>query len=376
MVSAESEECEMSKKTVVTGIALFSMFFGGGNLIYPLSTGMQGGNNLFLAFLGFILSGVLLPFIGVITVILHGGKAKEVFNILGPFMRKVFPLVLLVFWIPLGSAPRCISLVFASFAQYGIEISHVTFVCAYSFLTFLACLNKSRIVDLLGYVMTPVIIVSILGVVLKSLSIDAHQLNDSIHDGGIFLTALDSGLKTQDFIAAFFFSSIISDLMKSEQHEATRKRFVFNSCLIGVCLLSIVYLAMIFCGSINAHVLSGLGGDQLLFALLTRTGGEFIATCSLIVISFGCLSTSIALTAVFSNYLNEVSTGKISFKHAAAITSIVGMIPAFFGFELISAIIAPSMEFLYPILLVISFVAIFKKIIPKSKLCDTRVVEN
>lgn len=366
----------MSKKTIVTGIALFSMFFGGGNLIYPLSIGMQGGSNLFLAFLGFILSGVLLPFIGVVTVILYEGKARDVFSVLGPGLRKLFPLVLLTFWIPLGSAPRCISLVYTSFSEYGFEISHILFVGIYSFITFLACLNKSRIIDLLGYVMTPVIIISILAVVLKSLSLEAETINSSLQGASLFFEALDSGLKTQDFIAAFFFSAIICDLIKSDREGSELKRFVFYSCLTGVSLLSVVYLAMIFCGSINSSLLSGLRGDQLLFALLTRMGGSFISSCSLIVISFGCLSTSIALTAVFANYLNEVTGGKVSFKTGAALTSAVGMIPALFGFELISAIISPSMEVLYPLLLLVSCVAIFKKMLPKFKVCVQQVVEN
>ena len=356
----------MSKKTIVTGIALFSMFFGGGNLIYPLSTGMQAGESLFLAFVGFILSGVLLPFIGVLTVILYNGKAKDVFNILGPGLRRIFPLVLLAFWIPLGSAPRCISLVYASFSQYGLEIPHFLFVAVYAFITYIACLNKSRIIDLLGYVMTPVIILSILAVVVKSLSLDSAVVSTSIQGGSLFFEALDSGLKTQDFIAAFFFSSIICDLIKTEKRESERKRFVFYSCLIGVSLLSIVYLAMIICGSINASLLAGLRGDQLLFALLTRMGGGFIASCSLIVISFGCLSTSIALTAVFANYLHDVTGARVSFKQGAAITCLVGMVPALFGFELISSIIAPSMEILYPILLLVSFAAILKKLLPRQ----------
>ncbi|NRA47387.1 MAG: branched-chain amino acid transport system II carrier protein [Oligoflexales bacterium] len=366
----------MSKKTIVTGIALFSMFFGGGNLIYPLSTGMQGGENLFLAFVGFILSGVLLPFIGVLTVILYQGKASEVFSILGPVLRRLFPLILLAFWIPLGSAPRCISLVHTSFTQYGFDISHLFFVAIYSLTTFVACLNKSRIIDLLGYVMTPVIIVSIFAVVLKSLSLDSESVNATLQGASLFFEALDSGLKTQDFIAAFFFSSIICDLVRSEKHKSAQKRFVFNSCLIGVSLLSVVYLAMIFCGSINASLLAGLRGDQLLFALLTRMGGDFIASCSLIVITFGCLSTSIALTAVFANYLFEASSGRVSFKAGAAFTSIVSMIPALFGFELISAIISPSMEILYPLLLLVSFAAIVKKLMPKSKVYLGQTVRN
>ena len=366
----------MSKKTIITGIALFSMFFGGGNLIYPLSIGMQGGSNLFLAFLGFILSGVFLPFVGVITVILYEGKVKDVFNILGPGLRTLFPLVLLAFWIPLGSAPRCISLVYTSFFQYGFEISHLVFVAIYSSITFLACLNKSRIIDLLGYVMTPVIILSILAVVLKSLTLEVEPVISSLQGSALFVEALDSGLKTQDFIAAFFFSSMICDLMKYERKQSGLKPFVFYSCLTGVSLLSIVYLAMIICGSINASLLTGLRGDQLLFALLTRMGGGFIASFSLIIIGFGCLSTSIALTAVFANYLNEVTNGKISFKSGAALTCLVGMIPALFGFELISAIISPSMEVLYPILLVVSCIAVLKKIIPKAKGCVHQVVEN
>ena len=55
------------------GFAIFTMFFGSGNLVFPLSIGYYSANSWLLGFLGLLLTGVVLPFLGLFVIKLHKG---------------------------------------------------------------------------------------------------------------------------------------------------------------------------------------------------------------------------------------------------------------------------------------------------------------
>ena len=117
---------------------------------------------------------------------------------------------------------------------------------------------------------------------------------------------------------------------------------------------------MIFCGAINSSYLENLSGDQLLFGLLNHVGGQKVALSTLFVITFSCLSTSVALTVVISNYICKVTNHFCSFNLVVCLTILASAIPATLGFQVVSNIITPSMEILYPLLLLISLISMIK----------------
>jgi LIVCS family branched-chain amino acid:cation transporter len=103
---------------LIIGMALFAMFFGSGNLIYPLYIGTEAETSWVSATLGFLIAAVLLPFLGVIAMVLYRGSYDEFFNSIGKKMGFILSLILLTVWIPLGSAPRCMTLAYASIDSY------------------------------------------------------------------------------------------------------------------------------------------------------------------------------------------------------------------------------------------------------------------
>ena len=53
------------KENIVVASMLFGLFFGAGNLIFPVSMGQQAGSQMWPAFLGFFITGVGLPLLGI-----------------------------------------------------------------------------------------------------------------------------------------------------------------------------------------------------------------------------------------------------------------------------------------------------------------------
>src|ERR1700733_7287446 len=103
---------KLGKKTsiLIIGMALFSMFFGSGNLIFPLHIGTLAREAWIPAAAGFLVSAVLLPFVGAIAMVLYRGNYSDFFDTIGRRWGFLLSTILLTVWIPLGSAPRCMTL--------------------------------------------------------------------------------------------------------------------------------------------------------------------------------------------------------------------------------------------------------------------------
>ena len=144
--------------SLVIGLALFSMFFGSGNLIYPLFIGKIAEQSWVSAALGFCCTGVLFPFLGVIAMVLYKGSYSEFFNLFGKRFGFLLTLAILTVWIPLGSAPRCVILSYSSMKANLAMPPLWLFSAFYCLLLYFVVRNKSRMLDILGYVLTPTLL--------------------------------------------------------------------------------------------------------------------------------------------------------------------------------------------------------------------------
>jgi hypothetical protein len=72
-----------SKMIFTTGLAMFAMFFGSGNLVFPLNLGVISGEDYIVSVLGFMLTGVFMPFVGLLSVMLYNGSRSKFFGLLG-----------------------------------------------------------------------------------------------------------------------------------------------------------------------------------------------------------------------------------------------------------------------------------------------------
>ena len=92
------------------GLAMFSMFFGAGNIIYPLAVGQYAGDKNLFAMFGLILTAAIMPIAGVIAMILFDGNYRQFFERLGRIPGFLLALTIISLLGPLGSTPRCIAL--------------------------------------------------------------------------------------------------------------------------------------------------------------------------------------------------------------------------------------------------------------------------
>ena len=361
----------------VLGMALFAMFFGAGNLIYPIFVGANSKNSA-SSTIGFLLTAVLLPFIGVIAIVLFNGSYKDFFSVLGKKFSFIFSFILLTVWIPLGSAPRGIALAYSSISLYSNIGPIYIFSIIYTLAVIVVIFKKNGFINLLGRIITPLLIGSILIISIKGIFFSDHaHLNSNNFS---YFEGISEGYNTMDLIASFFFSaSIISILNKETKSLSISIKKLLRASLIGIGLLAVVYILLISVSIKHSLILRDIPKDQMLSVLSRNLLGANLSVVSLFAIVLACFSTSVALIVAYSEFLkSEIFKNKKGMGFSIAVSSIITFIMSIFGLNGVSFITSPILKIFYPVLLVLILVNIVIKtkvaILEKRRINEANIV--
>lgn len=355
--------------TLVVGLAFFSMFFGSGNLIFPLMLGAHYEQHFLWCAAGFIITAVLLPTLGILAIIPVQGQYERLFTGLLPEkMARWFFFAILIFWIPLGSGPRCVVLAHASVSDFlPIKIPVWFFSIIFLAIVYVSVISRNKIIDILGKYLTPALVVSIFCIVFSSLNggeITQTPMDQSL----IFFESLRSGYYTQDLIAAVFFgSALIGMLNISSENQSQVLKKTWYAGLIAALMLAILYTALMAASAVHAKDLQHLSGEKLVSELAYLALGTTFGGLSSIAVSLACLTTEIALVLVFADFLQKNVFTKKSNHYSVLLTVVIIFVMSQLEYDSIMSIISLAMQIIYPILflLVIRILYIFRRDLTK-----------
>ena len=94
------------KDITTLGFALFAMFFGAGNLLLPPFIGLHAADQWDWAIVGFGLTGILLPLLGVLSIINSGESFKDLGNRTHPHIATILGIIIMLGIGPLIAIPR------------------------------------------------------------------------------------------------------------------------------------------------------------------------------------------------------------------------------------------------------------------------------
>ena len=344
---------------------MFSMFFGSGNLVFPLLVGQMSEGHYLLASLGILLTGVLVPFLGILVMLLFNGDQNSFFSRIGRKATFWFPLVALALMGPFGVLARCITVAHGAFRLLLPDLSLPLFSLCSCAIVFLLTIRKNRIVPLLGSVLTPLLLLSlaaiaIFGFAKVDLPSVATQGNWTSFKNGIF-----QGYQTMDLLAAFFFSVFIIRHLKQKNTDTPLDSLpiFFKSSLVGAGLLSVVYFVLVLLGSMYAPFLKDVPPQEMLGFIAQQALGSMAAPIVSLAVALACLTTAVVLASLFSDFLkHEVSRNKLPTSVTLLTTLAIAFCISTLEFSGIMAFIAPILEFTYPALIVLTVVSIFHKL--------------
>jgi LIVCS family branched-chain amino acid:cation transporter len=358
-------------ETLTLGLAMFCMFFGAGNVIFPLYLGQICQNHYLAGFLGLFLTAVFMPFVGVFVMILFEGNIRGFFGRFGKSFGVFLSSVLMILLGPLGSTPRCLALTFSSFKSIIPQLNGTIFFLFLGLVLYFSAKNKQIMMKILGQYVTPILIGLLIFIIGFSIFSPIESMNGKLSQDSAFLQGLHEGYNTMDLLAAFFFSSSIITSLKKYSQISPRKDLVKKaliSSLIGASLLSFVYLGFAHLSAKFSYLLIGVPKDQILLCIMLKLFGEKAAIIVAIVISLACITTAIALLSVFVEFLdNEISfLKKIGQSNLLLISTLITLLMAGLEFGGISKVLTPILNLIYPFLILFTFFQLFEKIYLKG----------
>lgn len=359
-----------------TGLAMFSMFFGAGNVIFPLVIGQSAGNQTPYAISGLLLTAVGVPFLGMLAIVLFKGSYEQFFARLGKIPGLLVATFILLLLGPFGALPRCVALSFATLKHTWPALSSVIFSTIAFVVIFFCTWKKGRIVDIIGTLLTPLLLICLFVIVIAGLFTSEQLPPSNWSAGDAFQQGLIEGYNTMDLLASFFFSSIIfSSLSKGTDHSEKKVFWLaVKASGIGAALLGLVYIGFSLVAAYHAEGLSFNGSGELLGALTIKILGPHAGLVASATIALACLTTAIALAAVFAEFLQKAITkGRLTYFQSLLITLGLSYGVSTMEFSGIAAWLSPILQIIYPALILFTIVNIVWKLFPQksAQCCDT-----
>lgn len=353
------------------GFALFSMFFGAGNLVFPIQLGQESAGNYLASSLGIILTGVFVPFMGVFGMLLYGGSLHSFFSYFGRRGTFLFSLLALGLLGPFGVVARCLTVSHGALALIFPSISLMTSSLLLCVIIFTLTVRKNKIISLLGKYLTPFLLISIAAIAFFGLrQVDAPQIV-SMDGWNSFKNGFFQGYQTMDLLAGFYFSQfVISHLRQQlkEKGEEPRLISIFTKAsFIAVGIMSAIYLVLVMLGAYYGPFLADKPPQEMLGLIAMACLGPFAAPCVCLAIIFACVTTAIVLSSLFAEFLKtEVCRNKLGHTASLFITLSIGFGISTFDFGGIARFLGPLMEMLYPVLIVLTLYNIGAKLVKRT----------
>lgn len=360
----------LNAQLITTGFAIFSMFFGAGNLMFPLRAGLMSGQEYVGAILGFLVSSTFFPLTGLVGSILFDGNYKEFFGRLGTVPGNLLTIFSMFVIGPIIAMPRIVTLSHTMIQPFLPEVSLFLFTMIFLFFTFLATYKESKIIDILGYFVSPTLLIT-LGIIIGKGIITGQSpalANQTFFES--LIKSFTYGYKTLDVLGGVVFGSIILTILKKSNNEqgiqaqqSDMANFTFKSGLLGVSLLGAVYAGMVFLGAFFGEGFQHLNDGELFSAISFNVLGSHGAAIIALAVMMACYSTIIALTAIFAEYLKtSIFKNKISYVNALLLTLAATAVTSNFGLDAILEVSGPIIDITYPSIIVLTLLNIGYKL--------------
>ena len=362
----------MNKKTTdifVVGFALFSIFFGAGNLLFPPYLGLVSGQDWFISFLGFIIGDAGLALLVIVVaaknkgildeILVRGGKKLARFIgcaailCIGPFLAiprtaaTTFEMSILPFMPKLGTA--------------GSVIFSILFFVA----TYVLTIKSTRVLDIIGKFLTPVLLLSLLALIIKGVITPIGPMSpDHMIDRSLFSEGLSQGYLTMDALGASAMAGIMINTLVSKGYKDTKDQIsmTIKSGFVAGIALSIVYGGLCYLGATMSTIHDINTSQALLVVAATEgifgTPGKVLLA---IMVLFACLTTSIGLTSSAGRYFEDTTDGRLSYEKIVTAICIFSAVVSTFGVNKIIQISIPILQTIYPVMIILVVLTIFTK---------------
>ena len=384
--SAQTKNRLSVRQTLMVGIALFTMFFGAGNLIFPPLLGYQAGDATVPAFAGFVISAIGIPVLGVVAVA-KAGELPRLAAHVGPRFSKAFTLLVVLAIGPLLAIPRTASTSFAMVVSPFIPsgdllVPQVLYSLVFFIVAFLLAKNPNHITAFLGKASGPVLLVLVAvlvgGAVLTPAPAPTATAS-ATYASLPFAAGFLEGYQTMDALAALLFGIVIA--LNIQSMGVTRvndvARITSTAGIIMGVVEALVYSGLAYVGIWASGLIpaeqQGVTGATVLAAAAQALFGDVGVGIIGVIFILACLNVCCSLLCTVSEHFN-LEFPRFSYEIWLIIFTIASFAFANVGLAAIISISVPVLEALYPIAIVLIIMGVAHRVIDRKPLLWKSVV--
>ncbi len=356
-----TKKLTLRQKILVAG-TLFGMFFGAGNLIFPVHLGQMAGRNALPAIIGFIITAVGIPILGVAAIgVTHSDGLQTLSGKVGKGYGIFFTCLLYLTIGPLFAIPRCATVSFTTGITplLGADSPERLYLLLFSavffaFVLFFS-LRPGKITVWIGKIINPLFLFFFAALMLAALLAPGAAVSAvepvEAYRSDAFFPALIEGYGTMDAIAGLAFGIVVIDVIRrmGVDNDDAIAEDVLSSGLLTGALMALIYVVSIVVGAQSRGLfeLSENGGIAL-----TQIAGHYLGGVGLFIlaftITFACLKTSIGLVTACAETFSKMTNGKISYRSWAILFTVFSFAVSNIGLSAIIEYSIPMLMLIYP----------------------------
>lgn len=364
------------KQFLVISLMLFSMFFGAGNFIFPPMLGKEAGVNVYEAILFFCLTGVALPVLGIAAV----AKSHTMDNLVrrvDPYFAMIFTVLIYITIGPAFAIPRAANMPFEvtispfmSGDSKAIGLFVYTFI--YFVINYLICINPSKMVETLGKILTPLMLILIVFLFLSNVINPIGEFGPATGKYAVHPIASGflAGYETMDALASLVFGIVVINAIKGLgiTHNGVIIKSTIKSGILAGAILMLIYMMLAYIGASASSLFPEIkNGAALLSNITNQLFGGFGVFVLGAIFLLACLTTTVGLISSASEFFSGL-VKNTSYKFWVITWSFLSFCVANVGLNALLTYSIPVLIALYPITIVLIILALVNNFINSSKL--------
>lgn len=363
----------LGKDSVIVGFALFAMFFGAGNLIFPPTLGQQSGQLWPWGFIGFLIADAVLSCVGVYAVNAAGGPQHALNRVLGRAGGTILGTAAILCLCVLFAMPRTAATTFElSVAPYLGDSAQgllAPFSIAFFVVVYLLACRKSRVVDIIGKFFTPTLVICIVVLIVAGI---VHPIGpiEAPLSSTVFQEGVRAGYQTMDVLGAAAFSLIILDsaIVSKRPEGPQRLKLLASASICAVAMLAIVYGGLTYLGATSLELGSNLSQAALLVSIVKALLGNVGMVLLSIIVLLACVTTAVALVSSAADFFNELLGNRISYNALLIADCVIGALICDIGLDAIIRFADPVLAIVYPPFITVVVLLMFHRNIKRKRI--------
>lgn len=371
--SSQPRSAAGALSTVTTGLMLFALFFGAGNLIFPPVLGASAGSGLPAVLVGFLTTGVLMPLVAIMAVSTSGEGILGLARRVGPRFGVLMPLAVYLSIGPLYAVPRVVTVAYELATRPVLELAGLRpggwalalHIVVFLGLALLIAMRPTTMTNSIGRWLTPALL-ALLALLCGTILLTAPgtpRPAEGPYAQAPLGTGLTQGYLTMDVLAATVFGIVVITSLRQRGLRRPRQilRATSAAGLIAAALLACVYIGLALVGARTPGPADD--GAALLRTAAAQALGALGVVIFAAIVILACLTTVVGLLAAWAGYA-YAAWPAVPFNRQLLGGTALSMLLANLGLGAILTIVSPLTLLLYPMTISLVVVTLLDALIP------------